>query len=299
MKQEAPGDIEERVGGAGGLGEDEFGSDDFDAVDFAVPSENHPDEIDINVSRLSDDVSRNAVLLYQKKSPLKGGNANDTSRRSSPSNIMEPQTPDTRLKRPKPLPPTFHQSENPITTIPQPHHSHHSSLPDTPTEPAPMKASLETSNDEPPVGFFTARAAESVQAGKTPAIKAPLFNPRLESPSIRKTVGVDHTKTKPVNRDLTEAAAPISTVTPGSILRGNIVDPQSDRSRRIGMPSGTASPLQSRGSYKPPQMKRTGEMGALRDVTAASINTSDKVDAKRQKVMGGISVDASDRTIRT
>lgn len=68
-------------------------------------------------------------------------------------------------------------------------------------------------NAAPPVegvGFLSARAVkqlvgsadESVEKAKLPA--APLstqaFNPHAESPSIRKTPGIDHTKSKPVNR---------------------------------------------------------------------------------------------------
>lgn len=40
-----------------------------------------------------------------------------------------------------------------------------------------------------PVGFFTARAAETVQNTSGLPLKAPAFNPHLESPSIRKTAG--------------------------------------------------------------------------------------------------------------
>lgn len=56
------------------------------------------------------------------------------------------------------------------------------------------------------------------------------------------------------------------------------------------MPGAIASPLQNRGSYKPPQMKRPAETNAPRfvlgDVTAASINvaTDDSGDVKRQRV---------------
>ncbi len=46
---------------------------------------------------------------------------------------------------------------------------------------------------------------------------------------------------------------------PGPPFRTNFVNPQADKTRRVGMPVGAASPLQNRGSYKPPQMKRTVE----------------------------------------
>lgn len=144
--------------------------------------------------------------------------------------------------------------------------------------------SSNTSDHEPPVGFFTARAAESLQSGPTSAVKAPAFNPHLESPSIRKTAGVDHTKTKPVGRDLVGAPpAP-------AIPRASFTNPQSDKMRKVGMPMAAASPLQNRGSYKPPQMKRpaesNGARSALGDVTNASINMSADAngDVKRQRI---------------
>ena len=144
--------------------------------------------------------------------------------------------------------------------------------------------SSNTSDHEPPVGFFTARAAESLQSGPTSAVKAPAFNPHLESPSIRKTAGVDHTKTKPVGRDL--VGAPPAPAVP----RASFTNPQSDKMRKVGMPMATASPLQNRGSYKPPQMKRpaesNGARSALGDITKASVNVlaDASEDVKRQRI---------------
>ena len=108
---------------------------------------------------------------------------------------------------------------------------------------------------DPPVGFFTARAAECLQNASGLPPNVPLFNPHAESPSIRKTAGVDHTKTKPVVRD--SIAAPAATSVNQSLppARMNFVNPQTDQTRRIGMP-GTGSPMQNRNSYKPPQMMK-------------------------------------------
>lgn len=140
--------------------------------------------------------------------------------------------------------------------------------------------SSNTSEHDPPVGFFTARAAETLQNGTGLPLKAPAFNPHLESPSIRKTAGVDHTKTKPVGREA--VGAPPQPTVP----RANFANPQSDKTRRIGMPMGAASPLQNRGSYKPPQMKRpvenSGPRSALGDVT--NIASDAGADVKRQKL---------------
>lgn len=58
------------------------------------------------------------------------------------------------------------------------------------------------------------------------------------------------------------------------------------------MPGGGTSPLQNRGSYKPPQMKRPADgilesRPALGDVTNASVNASSvdrNGDAKRPRI---------------
>ena len=114
----------------------------------------------------------------------------------------------------------------------------------------PPLDSSNTAEHNPPVGFFTARAAESLQKGPAQASNVPAFNPHLESPSIRKTAGVDHSKTKPVRTE--SLGGPPAVIPP----RTNFVNPQADKTRRVGMPMGAASPLQNRGSYKPPQIKR-------------------------------------------
>ena len=117
---------------------------------------------------------------------------------------------------------------------------------------------------EAPVGFYTARVAETVQVGAAPSARAASFNPRLESPSIRKTDGFDHSNSKPVTRD---ALGPPKVGPPPNNCaiggpRANYVNPQWDPTRRIGAPGGMPSPLQNRGSYKPPLMKRPAEDSA-------------------------------------
>ena len=174
--------------------------------------------------------------------------------------------------------------------------------PSTYTRPPPPQAPAAnpTTNTDPvrppdseaPVGFFTARAAEALQKAQGPSIKAPTFNPHLESPSIRKTAGVDHTKSKPINRDLTTAPATPVPPLPNASIPTNL---QTDKVRKLGMPGGGASPLQNRGSYKPPQMKRPADgipesRPALGDVTNASVNASNvdrNADAKRPRIDAG------------
>ncbi|OBT69687.1 hypothetical protein VE03_00831 [Pseudogymnoascus sp. 23342-1-I1] len=114
----------------------------------------------------------------------------------------------------------------------------------------------------PPIGFFSAKAALPTDGAAPDVLPKPaVFNPHSESPSIRKTPGIDHTKTIPVNRNFKQAPPPPAAAAP--VQRGNInvVNPQLDATRRVGAP-GSPSPLGNRGSYKPPTMvgKRAGEV---------------------------------------
>jgi DNA repair and recombination protein RAD52 len=181
-------------------------------------------------------------------------------------------------------------------------------------------------NGSEPVAFFSARAlsknGEESQGGLVPVAKPDLlFNPKAESPSIRKTPGIDHTTSKPLARtgqhvppssqshDNAEAAGashgvsrPMNANSAGrptgpQMGRGNVVNPQLDQTRRIGAPTGGASPLANRGQYRPPTMKRplpsdagaAGGRPPLADIssnaptTNATLNGSG-VDAKRQKI---------------
>lgn len=156
------------------------------------------------------------------------------------------------------------------------------------------------------VGFFSARAIsqlpeESLASGHVAPKAGQVFNPRLESPSIRKTPGIDHTKSKPLSRNgqhvppagkhsddghnvnisnsgaggtrpVNAGAAPgLGAQPPLSrpavagvgppLARGNVINPQLDQTRRIGAP-GSSSPLANRGQYRPPTiMKRPAADG--------------------------------------
>ncbi|KFY86428.1 hypothetical protein V498_07502 [Pseudogymnoascus sp. VKM F-4517 (FW-2822)] len=124
-------------------------------------------------------------------------------------------------------------------------------------------------DSNPPIGFFSAKAAMSADGQPPDAAtvlpKTAVFNPHSESPSIRKTPGIDHTKTIPVNRNFKQAPPlPAAAGAAAPVQRGNInvVNPQLDATRRVGAP-GSPSPLGNRGSYKPPTMvgKRASDAG--------------------------------------
>jgi DNA repair and recombination protein RAD52 len=153
-------------------------------------------------------------------------------------------------------------------------------------------------------GFFSARAAAMLPEGQATEAQGPLaripnhlpaFDPHAESPSIRKTPGVDHKSSKPLTRDgkhvpsSSQAAA-----TAGA--RPSVGNPQLEGVRRIGAP-GSPSRLQNRNNYKPPTMKRPIDGGGanvnvsrtpLLDMPAnGPIGGGDSGgDAKRQRLNG-------------
>ena len=230
-------------------------------------------------SPLTHNFSKTSSNFAAPQTPISGGTRNSVL----PSNTSEgPEIPGQETK-PQHVPAPQQQVNPSITGQQLPERRLPQNAPpqgNLGSKDTPSLDSSSTSEHEPPVGFFTARAAESLQNGAGLPLKAPAFNPHLESPSIRKTAGVDHTKTKPVGREA--VGAPSQT----ALSRGNFVNPQSDKTRRVGMPMGAASPLQNRRSYKPPQMKRPVENSGLRSALGDVTNVTSEAggDGKRQKI---------------
>jgi DNA repair and recombination protein RAD52 len=176
--------------------------------------------------------------------------------------------------------------------------------PSAPPSPAHLdNGSSDNDNALPPqgAGFFSARAAARIPEGSTEeplppqTLNLPAFNPHADSPSIRKTPGVDRTMTKPLTRDLKHVPGSTQAVadTTGAGIRGNVVNPQLNVARRIGAPgAGNLSPMANRGSYKPPTLKRLVDGGGvnrapLGDVPAnGAIAHGDGGDSKRQRLNG-------------
>lgn len=99
------------------------------------------------------------------------------------------------------------------------------------------------------VGFYSARAADQLRdnpsAGPLPGTQ---FDPHAESPSIRKTAGVDHTKSVPISKPMLTGASPASNSS------RDYINPATDLQRRVGAPGGIGSPLArgpSTSSYRP------------------------------------------------
>lgn len=253
--------------------------DDFlgelDEADFCVPGEGHPDEIVLpSAANPSHDKPAG-----QPVKPMPGNNSN---RPPQP----QPYTPKGQPQRPQNAP---QAKDSPMAP---------------PQQPPPGE----------PVAFFSARATlDSNQSNGNQHQQKQLFNPKAESPSIRKTPGIDHTSSKPVARNgqhvppansQAQSATPSGNTGGFTSLRQSISSSQAksgatntslDQTRRLGAPGGLGSPLANRGQYKPPTMKRTlpaegngtnGARSPLVDIptNAANANDGDGLDAKRQKV---------------
>ncbi|ODA80215.1 hypothetical protein RJ55_03173 [Drechmeria coniospora] len=283
--------------------EDFFG--ELDEADFCVPGDGHPDEIIIPHPRHAQE-STATNPPAQKQPPSRQLNRVP----SAGSGARPPQTPHPVNSRP--IPNQDAQQHRATGTIPG------KASPVEAAQPHAVSVSDETSNA--PVAFFSAKSVVNTDSNAPSTQHKHLFNPKAESPSIRKTPGIDHSSSKPVGRNMKHvpptnsqtSPAPVSTSGPsatgvtsarqsangGPITRSNLVNPSLDHTRRIGAPSGPSSPLANRGAYKPPSMKRplpadgsaaVASRSALADVptnTTGLNNTTatDAIDTKRQKM---------------
>lgn len=105
----------------------------------------------------------------------------------------------------------------------------------------------------PSGGFFSARAVDLLRENPNSVPSgAPQFDPHAESPSIRKTAGVDHTKSIPISRPMLSSASPAPNTNTNA---RDYVNPATDLQRRVGAPgAGVGSPIgrgPSVSSYRP------------------------------------------------
>ena len=127
----------------------------------------------------------------------------------------------------------------------------------------------------PPVGFYSARGASHVtqdnQAGPLNTSIMPKFNPHAESPSIRKTAGIDHSKSVPVKRglagDASSALLAREGVPPPPAPSRDFVNLSADMHRRIGAPGVAMQSPSGKGgmnasAYRPPTMRGQDSQGS-------------------------------------
>ena len=219
-------------------------------VDFAVTGDGHPDEVMLDASFASNPPQISRPPAPQPRTPG-----------AAPRNINPNQQPN-RMGPPQPKssahPGPVVNGQNSGVSRPQQQAQPKNQANANPQASGPQQGLA--SDQTPSPGFYTARAAPLLQAAENAQVpNAPTFNPHAESPSIRKTSGIDHTKSKPVNKDAlglpTPAPAAPNAVAPATnstvASRPNVTNPQLDHMRKIGMPT-SPTPLQNRGSYKPP-----------------------------------------------
>lgn len=305
---------------------------ELDEADFNITEGGNPDEVLLPASNTSSNergqnsTSNNNTGMQ----PPQGGIA-----RSGSTGSIHPRQPQTPHAQPPPRPVANNSSEaqnNPSNAssrpqaqqlnqrkppAPQQNNRPTGQPPTGQLTAAPQPAGQNTGAPET-VGFFSARAVkhlpeEAIVSGNIALGAAQTFNLHAESPSIRKTPGIDHSRSKPLAKNghhvppaVSGDAPSVPSSTPGGLAgprgmprqgppmtRGNVINPQLDQSRRIGVP-GSPNPLANRGQYRPPTMKRPiGEGGApgpdrapLADVPSNVPVTSDTngPGTKRQKI---------------
>ena len=294
--------------------DDDFGGNDLDDTDFS-----HPDEVRLDDSRAMEspaqkqaqnNAQRNGVHRMQSMPNIRAPNLQPPQ---APQGLQGPQKPpgvqrppvNTNQAQPgRMLPPQTPGQQRPSVVTNGPTgfdgagtRSHSSSAEDG--QPQQDKGHPEEYQPpipaEPPAGvlagFVTGRSASLLnQASEGKAANAPAaFNPHAESPSIRRTQGVNPGKSAPIMREslsttLANAAngpqqqnAQQQGTNGPAPNRGSFINPSVDPTRRVGMPGGGGP---NRGAYKPPSaVKRP----ALTDVSNLP-QTDGGADAKRQRV---------------
>ncbi|EXJ61451.1 uncharacterized protein A1O5_11767 [Cladophialophora psammophila CBS 110553] len=247
--------------------EDSFSLADFEELDFDGVETAHPDEVALP-AEATDSTSRSASSGPER---TRSQPRVDLTTPSKPPAIANP---DPRMGPPKPA-----QTFPSTTVIPQPLPGQRHQAASVPiakpltgearfsVDNLPRASSPHIAPHHPPpqqpgqgIGFYSARAAESLDENNNviPAAApvAPKFNPHAESPSIRKTLGVNHNKSVPLKRDLTPDT---------TNLRTNVINPQSDPIRRLGAPGSNGQSSGIRGpntsAYRPPTRRGPLESG--------------------------------------
>ncbi|KAI1370169.1 recombination protein Rad52 [Hypoxylon crocopeplum] len=298
--------------------DEDFG--DFDMADFGVNEDGHPDEVVLPGSH--------GTSSNERSQPLPASDRNASSVNSASKPMQPPPKPVVQSPRP-PLTPNQSQQQRPGAPFqgrptPQPY-----SRPTHTNNATQQAAAISRTNTPPPngaapaeqVSFFSARSIKKLPEDASPdtpfiaAQGAKLFDPRVESPSIRKTPGIDHNSSKPVSRtgqhvppikrDPEVQRGPAGGASgsgfssglgsgPSRPSIGGVGNPALNHARQIGAPGGSGSPMGNRGHYRPLTVKRPApagpDPGNRAPLAEVSINGPPQgaggggADAKRQKV---------------
>lgn len=270
-------------------GDDEFGITDFSDADFSENNIGHPDEVVLPaepqlppapVRPTANILAPNRSLEQSKPLAPNTHPSINTPSRQPQARLSAPPV-DYRGAQRQPMQGIPPQQRRPLAAQQATSHtSQHLTAPRQASgQPPHQNAQLPNPQQPPPVGFYSARAAtalnEPAEGATTPVSQ---FNPHAESPSIRKTVGIDHSRSVPVKRAGMGVAE-----TPPAPLPGfpeglpapprDFINPSSDMHRRIGAPPGPMPNSIARGggmhgsAYRPPS--RRGPMDATAHMAAA------------------------------
>ncbi|CAK7208864.1 DNA repair protein rad52 [Sporothrix bragantina] len=265
---------------------------DFDEADFCVSNEGHPDEFVVRESSVpalpppqQNQGFRSTSPLRQVQQQPQQNNGYNQSRLNGNSMAQRPpQTPMPMNNRPN-LPGVNNQQGNrPPQQAPKPQNANGNGN----DKPASFNTAINANGGAEVEGtpWLSARAVAKAGDDDALAVVAPsiqaghLFNPKAESPSIRKTPGVDHNSSMPIknsklNRPIgsiltpsanaatngnnvatANAGSPASAAPGGIATRSGVNHATSEPVRRIGAPPSSASPLANRNQFRPPPMKR-------------------------------------------
>ncbi|KAE8373440.1 hypothetical protein BDV26DRAFT_285118 [Aspergillus bertholletiae] len=320
----------------------EFGSDLFDEADFGVAATGNPDEIVIDPGTQKFQQPPTPMNRQNGPAPYRGQQHNAIPAARPNSAVVTPSKPERPLNQaavPRQIPPpSLNSRPNPTAAAPNPQHNlpggrilpgqpkpnQDTALPSAggqmpikreqvpnPNDSRPLDMLPPGSSPMPPASFFSARAVDLLRDNpQTNA--APAFDPHAESPSIRKTAGVDHSKSVAISKPMLAGVSPTANNT------RDFVNPSQDMHRKIGAPGGIGNPMnrsQTTSSYRPltrpnidprnaanaaainrgvgPQ-NLNGKRPPLNDVTnASSLGGSgpapigDAIDPKRPKINEG------------
>lgn len=317
--------------------DDEFGGDVFEDADFGESHNGHPDEVAVdlksrrvsNPGRALNNVSNNA-RPSQARPPTMHSVTNATlpAPKCEPMTSAPPLIPPNRVQVVSPEKRPAHQAssnqrpaantnstsslEQSASSSPGFQSGHFAAGNTGAVTPGPQRVvpGSEPNAQQAPVAFFSARAAPTLHENPAAAIaNAPQFNPHAESPSIRKTAGIDHNKSVPVKRKLLGEDTAVVMTNPAisngqaMTMARDFVNPSADANRRIGAPSGMASPMakgvMTTSAYRPPTRRGPGPevVGGtiaspagrppLGDMTNVSnTHNAEGGDVKRQRVGG-------------
>ncbi|KAH8697229.1 hypothetical protein BGW36DRAFT_163943 [Talaromyces proteolyticus] len=270
-------------------GDGEFGSDVFDEADFVATNAGNPDEVSLDVDTLQQlqpqynnpqlppaqqrsqgnfaypaHLGPNTIAPSKPERSWVGGGPTPTGRpvpHNHTTNSTTANPPRNAEKRQvihgqapiksrssqetQPTNTDKVKTENPSGSLDLRALNSNQMAPSNNEQPVFDKPAMETT-----VGFYSARAVDTLRENPQASPMAPKFDPHAESPSIRKTAGIDHTKSVPISKPMLSG-----TSSPTSGTR-DFINPSTDIHRRIGAPGGNAiaSPV-NRGfttsSYRP------------------------------------------------